>query len=118
MLAFGDVAFDQRLEGGVGEQAAQDPVQRRGEARDADGGEEAAGTQDAQRLGERALAVAGLGEVVERAEQEDGVAPASAYGSARASPIRALASAAAGSAWAAASACSTCSAIGSSRCTS
>ena len=118
VLAVGDVALDDRLEAGLEQEALGDAVEGRGEARDGRSGEQAAGAQRAPRLVQGAGAVGRVGQVVERPEQEDDVGTlvvdrqrprvADDGGGERRVRLRGGGG----------EACSTCSATGSTRCTS
>ena len=76
VAAVAHVCLDDLLELRLDEQVLEQPVDRRGEARDRGCGEQTAGPQHAVRLGQRARPVAGLGQVIERAELEHHVGAA------------------------------------------
>jgi len=69
VLALGGVALDERLEARLGQEPAPDPVHGRREPGDRGGGKQAAGPQHARGLGQGAVAIGRLGEVIQRLEQ-------------------------------------------------
>ena len=73
VLAVAQVPLDDRLRVGIAEDVVDQPCQERGEAADPDGEEEPAGPQHPARFAEGPDAIGALGQVVERAQQQDGV---------------------------------------------
>jgi len=73
VLAFFQVAGENRGENGIGEKTVGQRIEQRGEVADGRSPEQAAGTKHAARLAESGEAVVAIGEVIERAEKQDRV---------------------------------------------
>ena len=73
MLAVGEITLDDRDVGLVAEEAAEQPIEERGEARDPGGEQDAAGLGLPPSLAERHDPVRLLRQVIERAQQQHGV---------------------------------------------
>ena len=76
VLPLPEVVLNDGDEPRILKEIAGEPVQRRGPARDGGGEELPAGLQDPPRLAEGAGPVGGLGQVIQRAQQEDDVGAA------------------------------------------